>query len=186
MDGTSGDVGAGAGPLVDRVLSDGTTVLQTSSPVGVGPSRTLRFANTTAATIEDQLVRVRSGSCASDCGADDVYRIRAWETTGSIPRFNNSATQVTVLVLQNRSATPVGGTVYFWSASGSLTHQLPLALIPSGSLIVNTAAITALQGKSGSVTIVHDGAFDALAGKGVALEPASGFAFDSLLVSRPR
>ena len=125
VDGTSGDVGAGAGPLVDRLLSDGTTVVQTSQAVGVGPSRTLRFANTTSATVDGHLVRVRSGSCGSDCGADDVYRIRAWETTGSIPRFNNSATQVTVLVLQNRTSAPVSWTAYFWSSAGSQVVRAP-------------------------------------------------------------
>jgi hypothetical protein len=35
---------------------------------------------------------------------DDIYRLRVFETTGSIARFNNSATQVTVLVLQNPGA----------------------------------------------------------------------------------
>jgi uncharacterized repeat protein (TIGR01451 family) len=186
VDGTSGDVGAGAGPLVDRVLSDGTTVLQTSQPVGVGPSRVLRFANTTDTVLDGHLVRVRSASCGSDCGADDVYRIRAWETTGSIPRFNNSETQVTVLVLQNRSAAPIGGAVYFWSLTGGLTHKEEIVVVPKGSLIVNTAAIPTLQGRSGSITIVHDGGYDALVGKSVALEPGTGFSFDSLLVPKPR
>jgi uncharacterized repeat protein (TIGR01451 family) len=186
VDGASGDVGTGAGPLVDRVTGDGTTVLQASQPVGVGPSRTLRFVNDTSATIDDQLVRVRSGSCGSDCGPDDVYRIRAWETTGTIARFNNSATQITVLVLQNRSTTPISGTIYFWSAAGLLMHQEGIVVVPKGGRVLNTATIPALEGQSGSVTIVHDGGYDALAGKGVALEPATSFAFDSLLVPRPR
>jgi uncharacterized repeat protein (TIGR01451 family) len=186
VDGTSGDIGNGTGPLVDRILSDGTTVLQTSVAAGVGPSRTLRFSNTTAATIDGHLVRVRSGSCGTDCGPDDVYRIRAWETTAAIPRFNNSATQVTVLVLQNRSAQPIAGTMYFWSLNGTLRHAEPLAVGAKGTLVFNTATIPVLGGHSGSVTIVHDGGYDALVGKGVALEVATGFSFDSLLVSRPR
>ena len=187
VDGTSGDVGAGAGPLVDRLLSDGTTVVQTSQAVGVGPSRTLRFANTTSATVDGHLVRVRSGSCGSDCGADDVYRIRAWETTSSIPRFNNSATQVTVLVLQNRTSAPVSWTAYFWSSAGPQAYaHPPVVLAPNASLTLNTSSIPALQGQSGSITILHDGGYDGLAGKAVALEPATGFSFDSILVSRPR
>ena len=186
VDGTSGDIGAAAGPLVDRVLSDGTTVLQTSVAAGVGPSRTLRFANTTAATVDGHLVRVRSGSCGTDCGPDDAYRIRAWETTGAIPRFNNSATQVTVLVLQNRSAQPITGAMYFWTLTGTLRHTEPLAVVPKGSVIFNTATIPVLGGTSGSVTIVHDGGYDGLVGKGVALEVATGFSFDSLLTPRAR
>jgi uncharacterized repeat protein (TIGR01451 family) len=186
VDGTSGDIGTGAGPLVDRILSDGTTVLQTSAAVGVGHSRTLRFANTTSATIDGHLVRVRSGSCGTGCGPDDVYRIRAWETTAAITRFNNSATQVTVLVLQNPSAQAIAGTVYYWSLNGTLRHAEPLAIAPKGTLIFNTATIPVLAGHTGTVTIVHDGGYDGLVGKGVALEPATGFSFDTLLVSRPR
>jgi uncharacterized repeat protein (TIGR01451 family) len=186
VDGTSGDIGTGAGPLVDRVLSDGTTVLQTSVAAGAGPSRTLRFSNTTGSTVDGHLVRVRSGSCGTDCGPDDGYRIRAWETTAAITRFNNSATQVTVLVLQNRSAQPISGTMYYWSLNGTLRHAEPLLIVPKGSLIFNTSTIPVLAGHTGTVTIVHDGGYDGLVGKGVALEPATGFSFDTLLVSRPR
>ncbi len=186
VDGTSGDIGTGAGPLLDRVEADGTTVLQVSDPAGVGPSRVLRFANTTATTVDDERVRVRSGSCGSDCGPDDVYRIRAWETTGAVPRFNNSATQVTVLVLQNRSNAPIAGTAYFWNPAGALTHAEPILAPPQGSLVLNTAAIPALAGQTGSVTVVHDGGYEMLVGKGVALEITTGFSFDSLLVSRAR
>ena len=54
------------------------------------------------------------------CGADDTYRVRAWETTYAIPRFNHSGTQGTVLVVQNATARTVAGRAYFWSAAGSL------------------------------------------------------------------
>ena len=52
--------------------------------------------------------------------ADDVYRIRAYETTYSVPRFNNAGTQTTVLILQNPAAYPISGNIYFWSTSGAL------------------------------------------------------------------
>jgi hypothetical protein len=52
--------------------------------------------------------------------------------------------------------------------------------------VLGTAGIPALAGASGAVTIVHDAPFGALAGKAVALEPASGFSFDSPMLSRPR
>jgi hypothetical protein len=39
---------------------------------------------------------------------------------------------------------------------------------------------------SGSVTVIHDGSYGTLAGKAVSLEPATGFAFDSLLEPRMR
>lgn len=186
VDATSGDIGLGSGPTLALVGADGTTLVQSSQPVGVGPSRSLRLVNSSSTAIEAQLVRVASASCGSDCGTDDVYRLRTWETTATIPRFNNSASQITVIVLQNRGAEPVSGVMYFWSPSGALVHQQPLSLAAHAGLSLNTAGISALAGQGGSVTIAHDGSYDALVGKGVAVEPATGFAFDSVLTSRMR
>jgi uncharacterized repeat protein (TIGR01451 family) len=186
LDAASGDVGAGAGPHLERLAADGSTVLQAAQAVGAGSSRTLRFLNSTAAPIDGQRLRVRSASCGSDCGADDAYRLRAWDTTLSIPRFNNSASQVTIVILQNREGAPVTGRIHFWSAGGALLHTELLGLVPHASLSLNTAAIPALAGQGGSITIAHDGGYGALAGKSVALEPATGYAFDSFAESRPR
>jgi uncharacterized repeat protein (TIGR01451 family) len=185
LDAGSGDFGA-AGAQLERVAADGSTVLQASAPVGAGFARSLRFRNDTAAAVDDQLVRVSSPPCGSACGPDDGYRLRAWDTTASIPRFNNSATQITVVLLQNSGSAALQGRVYFWSASGTLVHQEPLGLAARASLAVNTSAIAALQGQSGSITIAHDGPYGVLTGKAVALEPATGFTFDSMLDPRPR
>jgi uncharacterized repeat protein (TIGR01451 family) len=185
LDAGSGDFGS-AGALLERVASDGSTVLQSASPVGAGFARSLRFRNETSAAVDDQLVRVSSPPCGSICGPDDAYRLRAWETTASISRFNNSATQITVVILQNSGAAALSGRVYFWSATGSLMHQEPLGLAARGSVNVNTSAIPALSGQGGTITIVHDGPHGTLSGKAVALEPATGFAFDSMLDVRSR
>jgi hypothetical protein len=42
-----------------------------------------------------------------------------------------------------------------------------------------------LPGQSGTITVAHDGRYGDLAGKGVALEPSTGFSFDSPMVPRP-
>jgi uncharacterized repeat protein (TIGR01451 family) len=185
VDATSGDIGAGQGPVLDLVAADGSSVLQSAQPVGAGPSRSLRFLNTTSAPVDSGFVRVRSASCGSDCGPDDVYDLRVRETTARIPRFNNSATQISVVLLQNRSSVPLQGRLYFWSTTGALLREEPIALGARGSLSVSTIAI-GLGGQSGSISLAHDGPYDAVAGKAVALEPASGLAFDSWLLSIPR
>jgi len=131
-------------------------------------------------------VRVRSLSCTTGCGADDTYRIRAYETTYAIPRFNNSATQGTVVVLQNRSSRAVAGHLNFWDASGALLLAQPFSLAPRGTLAQNATILPALLGRSGSITVSSDGGYGDLTGKAVALEPATGFSFDSPLVPRPR
>jgi uncharacterized repeat protein (TIGR01451 family) len=186
VDATSGDIGAGAGPLVQRIGPDGTTVLQDSSPIGTGSSRSLRWRNTTAADVDDQTVRVRSAGCGTDCGPDDVYRIRAYETTYSVPRFNNAGSQLTVLVLQNPTNYPISGDVYLQDTSGTVVATEPFSLTPKQTLVLNTAAIPGATGVGGALTIAHDGRYGELTGKTVALEPATGFSFDSALEVRPK
>jgi len=186
VDATSGDIGAGSGLFLVRLAPDGTTVLQTSVPVGAGFSRSLRFRNTTAIENEGETIRVRSTGCTTDCGPDDAYRIRAYETTYSVPRFNNAGTQVTVLVLQNPTNDPIMGTAYFRNVSGTLVGSQAFSLSPKATLVLNTATVPGASGVSGAVTVAHDGRYGDLSGKTVALEPATGFSFDSPLVPRVR
>ena len=160
----------------------GITVLQSSVPVGVGFSRSIRWMNTTAADVNDQVIRVASGQCTTDCGPDDVYRIRGYETTYSIPRFNNTGTQITVLLLQNPSGYQITGNIYFWSVGGTLLGQQAFNLPAKNTLVLNTSTVVA--GASGAITIANDGRYGDLAGKTVALEPATGFSFDSPMVPR--
>lgn len=65
-----------------------------------------------------------------------------------------------------------------------LLHEQPVSLGPWASLNLNTLTIPALVGQGGSITVMHDAPYGALAAKGVALEPATGFAFDSVMTTR--
>lgn len=184
VDALSGD--AVPGLTLDRVAADSTTVLQSSTTVGTGTARSLRWENASSAAVTDEEVRVDAPSCGTSCGADDVYRLRAYETTGSIPRFNNSGTQVTVVLLQNAGSTPVQGRVHFWSPSGALITSLPFSLVPKATHVLQTSTVPILQGASGTITVTSDAPFGALVGKGVALEPSTGFSFDSPMKQRAR
>jgi uncharacterized repeat protein (TIGR01451 family) len=184
VDATSGDIGAGSGPVLERLGPDGTTVLQTSVAVGAGPSRSLRWANTTASDIEDQSIRVRSAGCGTDCGPDDIYRIRVYETTYAVPRVNNAGTQVTVLILQNPTNYAIGGQAYIWNTAGVLMGTHTFTLAPKSALALNTSTVPGANGVSGTLTVAHDGRYGDLSGKTVALEPATGFSFDSGLEPR--
>jgi uncharacterized repeat protein (TIGR01451 family) len=187
VDGASGDVsGAGDTIALERLGPDSTTLLQSALADGTGQAVRLTVQNASEAAVEDEVIRVRSTGCSSDCGPDDVYRVRARETTLTVPRFNNSATQATVLLLQNREARPVSGHAWFWSPTGMLLASRSFALAPRGSFVLATAALPGLAGVSGSITVTHDGPYAALAGKAVALEPATGFAFDAPLAVRMR
>ena len=184
MDGVSGDIGSATGSVLERIAPDGTTILQASDAVGAGFNRSLRWMNTTAVEVEGEAVRVRSVGCTTECGTDDVYRIRAYETTYRVPRFNNSGTQITVLVLQSLANDAINGEIYFRSTAGVLVATEPFALNPRATLVLNTSTIPGANGVSGTITIAHDGRYGDLSGKTVALEPATGFSFDSALEPR--
>jgi hypothetical protein len=186
VDGTTGDIGgAGSGPALDLVAAaDGATVIQPSVGAGTGWSRSLRFENASADPVVDRDVRVRSQGCTTTCTVDDRYRIRAWETTLSLARFNNSATQITVLVLQNTTATTVTGHVWLRDSAGGAVASIPLTVAPHGSSVLNTSTVA--PGVGGTLTVSHDAPYGGLVGKSVALEPATGFTFDAPLLPRSR
>jgi reprolysin-like metallo-peptidase family M12B/Calx-beta domain-containing protein len=171
---------------LERIAADGTTVLQPSVAVGTGQARSLRWENSTSSDVLDQSVRVTSGDCTTNCGPDDTYRVRAWETTLAIPRFNNSGTQVTVLLLQNPTDGPITGNIYFWDATGAQVGTQPFSLAAKNLLVLNTATVAGANGVSGSLSVSHDGRYGELAAKSVALEPATGFSFDSPGIVRAR
>ena len=185
VDGLQGEVWGLAGPLpVDRVDGGGTVLTAGAAPPGgLGGSRSVRWANNTGALSLDY-IRVDGGGsgCTTTCTINAQYTIRMWETTGAISRFNNSGSQLTVLLLQNPTDYPINGTVFFWAASGTLTATQAFTLLAKGLSVINTSAIA--PGASGSITISQDGRFGDLQGKSVALEPSTGFSFDTPLTYR--
>jgi hypothetical protein len=186
VDEASGDLGAGAtGPALERLASDLSTVVQTSSPVGAGFARSLRWQNSTALP-RDEYVRVRATGCTTACGPDDVYRVRAYETTVRVPRFNTAGGQGTVLFLQNVGTAPLAGTAFFWAPGGALLGSQAIAVNPRALQVLNAATVPGVAGTSGSITITHDGRHGDLAGKAVSIDPGPGFAFDTPFVTRPR
>jgi hypothetical protein len=183
VDETSGSLGP-LGPTLERVASDGVTVLQSSS--GTGASQSLRWENPLGSTVNNQHIRVRGPGCGVGCDATAVYRIRLYDTTASLARFNNSGTQTTLLLLQNLSDAPIAGDIRFWSPTGGLLSSQSLGLASHAVQVLNTSTVPRLGGQSGTITIGHDGSYGALAGKAVAVEPATGFTFDTPLESKPR
>jgi hypothetical protein len=184
VDSTSGDIGPGL--QVDLIANDGSTIVQTSQAIGVGFSRSLRWMNTDAVEVNDQTVRVQSGQCTTDCGPDDVYFIRGYETTYSVPRFNNSGTQITVLLLQNPTNYTISGNIYFWNTAGVQVAAQAFSLTAKQLQVLNTSTVPGAGGIGGAVTIAHDGRYGDLSAKTVALEPATGFSFDSPALPRIR
>ena len=185
VDGLQGEVWGVAGPLpVDRVDSTGAVLTAgTVPPGGLGGSKSVRWANNTGSQSLD-FIRVDGGGsgCTTTCTTNAQYTIRMWETTGAISRFNNSGSQLTVLLLQNPTDYAINGTVYLWDTSGTLSATQVFTLPAKGLLISNLSTIA--PGASGSITVTQTGRFGDLQGKSVALEPSTGFSFDTPLTYR--
>jgi hypothetical protein len=131
---------------------------------------------------EDVFVRTSPGM---PIGGGSRYEVQLLETTYAVPRFNNSATQQTVLLVQNTRLEQVNGQVHFFNAGGTLLHSQPFQLEGRGLLVLNTAGISPVAGQSGSLLVAHNAGYGALSGKAVALEPATGFTFDTLFTPKP-
>ena len=180
IDGFAGDVSSTPDDLqLDRLDQSGTTVVQDHACLMTSClAKRVGWQNTSS--IEDlSFIRISSPGCGTACTTSDQYTIRARETTISIARFNNSGTQTTVLLTQNNGATTVNASFFYWSTGGTLLQTGTLSLGPKALNVFNTSSSITLQGVGGSVTIAHDGGYGQLNVKAVALEPATGFSFDT-------
>lgn len=179
-----------AGTTVARLNTAGTTVLT----AGIGPDGPLNYGDDAGwvtarwiggASNERDTIRVQ-GKGFGNPGANDTYDITFVDTTYFLPRFNNAGGQITVLLIQNTSAAAVSGDIYFYNSAGTLLATQAISVPVGGITTVNSSAIPALAGQSGAATIAHTGGWGALAAKSVALEPATGFSFDTPAVNVPR
>jgi hypothetical protein len=188
-DGDTGDINFLFNTL-ERVDGAGTVLQQSSSyDTLIGDARNLRFANDTSTAITTEFVRVANANCGTNCDTDDQYRIRAWDTTIAVPRYNNFGGQLTVLIIQNAGHDLVSGNARLWTTSGGLTPVTTVAFSIGArqATVVNLASVNGgvANGTSGTITITHDGRYGQLAVKGVALEPSTWFSFDSPGLYKP-
>ena len=158
-------------------------LIMNSEPVGTRFARAVRLDLAGDPPLYHYIV-VGSNGCSTDCGPDDTYRIRVRETTGHIPRFNNSGGQRTVLILQNSTSLTYGARVSFWAVSGERLFSFSVSMAPRASAAIDTAL--AVPGATGSITVSHNGPYGGLVGKAVSFDPTTGFAFDTPMTTRPR
>jgi plastocyanin len=186
--------------VVDAVAGDPSLAIARTDAAGaalqsslnistIAMTQSLRWVNPAATGVDSQRLRITNGHCATaatTCTANDGYRLRAYETTYAIPRYNQSGSQVSVVILQNPTDYTITGFVYFWNAGGTLLNAPGHAFSLSAKtvLVLSASSIPSLAGTSGTVTVAHTGRYGDLAGKVVALEPATGFSFDSMMVPR--
>jgi hypothetical protein len=130
-------------------------------------------------------IRVSSPGCGTLCDLLDRYRIRFYETTYTVPRFNNSGSQSTVLIVQNATSQACEVMSAYFRNDGSLLTTQVNVVAAQSMFVLATATVTALAGQSGSIRLLHTCGYDGLSGKAVSIEPATGFTFDTAIVPRP-
>ena len=113
------------------------------------------------------------------------YTIVFHDTTLLVPRWNSSGSQITVIVVQNPRSVAVVGLLHFYNALGTPVQTVELLVPAYGVQVINTASLPPLAGLSGSAQITHDGGYGGLTGKAVALEPSTGFTFDTVIAPIP-
>jgi hypothetical protein len=191
VDGLTGDLSEAASLRLDLVDSAGA-VQQSAVTEGVGDeNRVLRFFSTTIGCggPSGKWIRVSGADCGTTCGPNDRYRIRFYDTQIAVPRYNNANGQVTVLIIQNPTDYDVVfATATLWDAAGAAVTAFVSSLAPKASVVTNLASVNGgvANGTAGTVTVASTAGYGALAVKAVALEPATGFSFDSPGLYRPR
>ncbi|MET0555467.1 MAG: ELWxxDGT repeat protein [Vicinamibacteria bacterium] len=151
----------------------------------VGRSPSLRWWSGALAQVETRFLRVATMDGAPGT-PDQVYRLRLYETTLRGPRFQNSGSNRTSLVLHNASDEPVTGEAAFHDQDGLVRQLLPLSLPARGTSVTALWELPAIQGLAGSLTIAHDAPHGSLSGKTVTVDVETGLAFDHPLEVRPR
>ena len=121
--------------LLERLAADGSTVLQTAPPVGTGTARSLRWQNTARAPPSRASPSASTRPPAGPPAAPTTSTACARTRRRLIPRFNNSASQVTVVVLQNPTDAPVAATPGLLERAGALLRATPLTLPRTATLV---------------------------------------------------
>ena len=179
-------VSMAAGFGVSRRDAGGGVLLEASSALDpLGTTRALRWIN----GVSDSEERVQVvGTGASTSSAQ--YDIQLRETTLFCPRYNNAGTQVSVLIVQRAStetgAGPCQANAFFYDEAATLIAMYPQPLTLNDMSAVAAPSIGGLPGTKGALHIAHTCGVGGLKGKLVALEPSTGFSFDTPCTERDR
>jgi hypothetical protein len=169
---------------VQRFVTGSTSPLQNAEVLEAGGVLAMRWLGHVVPGVVPHFLRVQGAACGSTCASSDRYRVRFFDTTYTIPRFNNSGTQSTVLLLQNATDQACFISLYFLRQDGSLLSAPPTGVVNAHQLLVVPTANT-LPNQSGTVRVGHTCGYGGLTGKAVSIEPSTGFTFDTALLHRP-
>ena len=172
--GITGDTPIANSDFLELYDATGTTLIQAAAG-GVGSTE--KFLRFTAAA-SNLRVRVKGDPGTVGQTRTMQYDIRLVESTMFCPRFNNSGTQVSILLLQNTTGAACSVEASFYDEAGAWLGTYSSSAAPSGMMVLQTNTVAG--GEKGSVQINAAACSPtALKAKMVALEPATGFSFDT-------
>jgi hypothetical protein len=157
---------------------DGSTLIQQATIGVTGAEKLIRFF---AGADTIFLVRVKGNT---NSPATSRYGISYAESTMYCPRYNNSGTQVSVLLVQNTQNSNCNIAVDFYTESGTFLHTHNATVNTAGMAVVPLGGIPQLAGQKGSARLHPFCSPSGLKAKLVALEPSTGFSFDTLCERR--
>ena len=101
--------------------------------------------------------------------------------TEGLRRF--SATQTTFLLVNNMASGSCTGVDFnFYGNTGAFLGTSTQSINPATTLVLNTATLPFAAGVGGMVKVLHTCPYGSLTGKAVAVEPGTGFTFDTPMV----
>lgn len=184
VDGLTADLNM-LGGVSRRSVADPNTSLGDGFLIQGGRSVAMAWEN--GVTPLASFLRIADGNgCGATCGANSQYRVRLYDTTFTVPRFNNANSQVTVLLAQNTGGGTPNWTAIYRNGAGNILKVVPSQFTPYQLAVVNLATIPELQNQAGAITVTSTTGLGGMAVKSVALEPATGFSFDTLGTYRAR
>lgn len=157
----------------------GTTLIASAT---AGPGATGKVIRWFSDATTSFRIRVKGGTATPGTAR---YSILFTESTMYCPRYNNAGTQISVLIVQNATNGSCGVGVNFYDETGAYLASHTGTINGSGMMVLPVGSVPGLVGTKGSVRI--EGTFcssSALKAKMVALEPATGFSFDTLCERR--
>jgi hypothetical protein len=183
VDGMNGDLDL-TSTDVQRLSRDGTLVFQDAVVTDTGGVLSLTWTFGNLGDISNH-IKIHGPTCAPSCpGTRATYRVRYFDTTYTVPRFENSDTQQTTLIVQNATDRACQVSYTFFDSAATVLHAAAPKSLPARGLDVFRTSIV-VPGAAGSIRIAHTCGYGGLSGKAVTLEPATGFAFETDLDHRP-
>jgi hypothetical protein len=176
---------------VERVNAAGTVLTEDVGTINEGnggpiesKERSIRWIAPSTNSL-DSYIRVRGSLIFSET-ENSIYQIRGYDTTYGVPRWNNANGQITVFLVTNMVDAEVTGDIHFYNTAGTLLATQSFTVPKYGMYVLSTGTIGALAGLSGHAQVAHTAGYGGLTGKAVALEPATGFSFDTPFVPIPQ